>query len=153
MRYTRQYNTQGPRFSWHYLEAVREAAIGGLEASADIAQALRRKDHRITTEHVTYWRRQYPEFDRECKDALEAANTAVANVVYEAALGGDLAAAKYWLDRRSAAFMPKQKNVHEVGEQLDDILRRRAKTPEELKDMGVLIDQEPAPLEDGDGYD
>lgn len=143
----------GPRFSWSYLRAVRLAAIGGMLSTAEIAQALRRTDPRITTAHVTRWRFQHPLFEQACNDALDRANTEIANVVFEAAKGGDVAAARYWLDRRSPAFMPKQKNVNEAGEQLADILSRRAVPPEELVASGVLVHRPRPPLDDGDGYD
>lgn len=155
MQRSRWLNPAGPQFSWHYLRWVQEAAIGGMESSADIAQALRRRDHRITTSHVTRWRDAHPEFNRVCEDALSYANEVVANVVYQAATAGDLGAARYWLDRRSKPFMPKTKNTMEhTGEGLDDMLRRRATEEAELAASGVFKPAKPRPeFEPGDGYD
>ena len=142
---------RGVRFSYHYIDRVRRASLAAMTSNADIARILRRVDTRITVSKVVEWREQYPQFDRVCNDALDEQLEELAGVLYQAGIDGSESAARYLLDRLHPSFMPKQKNETTFkGETLDDLLRRRTISEDELKARGVLVDPE---TPDEDRYD
>ena len=141
-RYSTREDAVGPRFSWHYLQLVREAAIGGLTSNAEIASALQWEDARITEVEIKRWRKQHPRFESVCSHALQRANSQLANKVYRAAMEGDTQSARWWLERRSPPFMPKSRTEHSGVETLEDALKRRQLSDDELRQAGVLYDPE-----------
>ncbi len=131
------------RFSFHMIESVRRAALAGVASNADIARVLRRRDHRIGVSHVVKWREAYVTFNQACEDALDEQLEEIANVGAEAALDGDTIMIKYMLDRLHPAFMPKSKNeTTHKGEGLDEMLKRRALSDDDLRASGVIQDVE-----------
>lgn len=132
---------RGARFSYHYIARVRRASLAMMTSNVDIARVLQRADIRITVSHVVRWRNEYPQFNRACNDALEEQLEDLAYGLYQAGVEGDTSASKYMLDRLHPAFMPKSKNeLTHKGESLEEVLKRRQMTDEELLEQGVITD-------------
>lgn len=147
----REMGERGPRFSYHMIDMVRRAALSAVTSNADIARVLRRRDPRISVSDVVKWRDQIPKFNHACNDALSEQLEQLANVLFEAGMEGSERAATYMLDRLHPAFMPKSKNETTLsGETIDEMLKRRALTNEELRDQGVIRERTHEPLEDDD---
>jgi hypothetical protein len=93
---------------------------------------------------IKKWREAYPEFqaaiDRGATQLIEECT----ELMLGHARGGSEAAARFLLERRSAAFQAKsQVDIQAHVTTLDETLRRRATAPvtiEELAERGLLID-------------
>lgn len=130
------------RFSHHMVDTVRAYSLSGLVSNDEIARTLRnRYDPRITALDVARWRRQYHRFEIACSCALDDANAEMTGLVLDAARKGDIPTARWWLERRNPAFMPKSKTEFS-GENLDDLLRQRAASEVELRERGLIEDRD-----------
>lgn len=132
------------RYSHHMPDWVREHSLSGMVSHDDVASVLRRKfDERITPAHVAQWRRQHAKFESAVVGALNDLQAECMTVIGEAVRGGDVATAKWVMERTNERFKPSSKvDMRSSVQNLDDRLSRRAVSESELRAAGVLYDDE-----------
>lgn len=135
------------RFSNAYASTVESYTLAGFTTNAEMAMVLRSHfDDRITERDIARWRKQNGRFERACAMCLHTTNAEMVNIVLQSAREGNVNDAKWWLERRSPAFMPKSKVESQNTVTLDDSLRRRAMSDDEARNRGLIYD----PVEDDD---
>ena len=133
------------RYNPHMPDWVRQHAIAGLTSNDDIAHVLQQRfDDRITAADVALWRRQHHKFNAAVAAAMTDFQAECASVIAKAVREGDVAAAKWYLERTSERFKPSSKvDMNSNAGALDERLRKRQMTEEELASKGVLYGAEP----------
>lgn len=138
------------RFSHVMVLTIRDHALAGLTSNADVAAVLQREHHPgITSADVARWRAEHHRFNAAIVGAQAAMDARAIGVIGDAIDGGDVATAKWWLERRNANFKPASK-VEFGGriEHLDARLSRRL-SESDLRARGVIIDVDADAITDG----
>jgi hypothetical protein len=134
---------KAPRFQHSMVDYLREHILAGLAGNGEIARVLADGYAKpIASEHVAAWRRQYARFDMVCTNALEQMHAECAGLLRQSVKDGDVATAKWWLERTNQRFKPASKLEHAGRvEGLGEMLSRRV-SEDELRAQGVLIDDD-----------
>lgn len=130
-----QFHRNGFRYA--FVHAARTLSLAGIVSNAELAGRFN-----VSPTTIADWKQRFPEFAQ----AIEAGATELAeemvDIVVRSARDGDIASAKYLLDRRLKQFQPSAKVEHAGRvEGLGDMLARRV-TNEELVAQGILTDDE-----------
>lgn len=128
-------------FSHAMPDYIRHYTLSGLTSDADVAERLAaRFDPEITEEHVKRWRREYRRFNNAVAGALSDTDARAVSVITDAIDSGDVATAKWWLERRNANFKPTAKLEH--GGRIEGLDARLANriSEAELRERGIIAD-------------
>ncbi len=129
---------------------IEQYSLIGLTNNSEVAAILaERYGQDITAADISRWRRQYPRLNAKISNALHNMEAKCMRVISNAVDDGDVATAKWFMERRNEHFKPSSKlNLSGRVEGLSDLLARRT-SEDQLRAQGVLYD------EDGtdDGYD
>jgi hypothetical protein len=107
------------RYRKAYIREPRELAQAGVTSNSELARIFG-----VDEKSIRNWRAWDKEFDDAIETGTFEALRMCARVVLEAARQGDVASAKYFLDRRAEAFKPKAKLEHTGSTTLEDELRQ-----------------------------
>lgn len=132
-----------PRYHHSMVDYIREFMLCGLTGNAAVADILSQEyDRPIGAEHVAAWRRMYRRFDIVCTHALTQFQAQCMGVIGQAVADGDVATAKWAMERTNPAFRPSAKVEHGGRiEGLGDMLARRV-SEDELRKQGILTDDD-----------
>lgn len=133
---------------------IASYSLIGLTGNSEVARIL--SEHYgqdITSSDVSLWRRQHPRLNAKIVNALDNMEAKSIRVVANAIDEGDVATAKWFLERRNEHFKPSSKvNLSGRVEGLSDMLARRA-SEDDLRAAGVLYDKDEDGNDDEDSYD
>lgn len=122
---------------------IESYSLLGLTGNSEVAAIL--SEHYgqdITSADVARWRRQYPRLNAKIVNALHNLEAKSIKVIANAIDDGDVASAKWVLERRNEHFKPASKiNLSGRVEGLSDLLARRM-SEDELRAKGVLYDED-----------
>lgn len=139
------------KFFHSMADFIEQFSLTGLTGNSEVARIL--SEHYgqdITAGDVARWRRQYPRLNMKIVNALDNMSAKCSRVISRAVDDGDVATAKWFLERRNDHFKPSSKlNLSGRVEGLSDLLARRT-SEEQLRAQGVLYDDDG---EDDDGQD
>lgn len=112
--------------------------MNGLASNDDFARILsHRYEMDITGGDISRWRRQYWRFNSAIACALDDFMAVCTNVVVDAVEKGDVASAKWAMERGTERWKPRsQLQLDGRLEGLTDMLKRR--TERDLYDEGIL---------------
>ena len=130
-------------YSHHMPDYIRAFSICGLSSDAEVAEVLAREfDSRIVGSKVSEWRKEYPDFNSAVVGAVQDLQAQAITVIGKAIQDGDLSAAKWLLERRNSLFKPSSKIEHDGRiEGIDARIAARL-AEDELREMGVILDDE-----------
>lgn len=122
---------------------IESYSLLGLTGNSEVARIL--SEHYgqdITAGDVALWRRQYPRLNAKVINALDNLEAKSVRVVANAIDDGDVATAKWLLERRNEHFKPASKlSLSGRVEGLSDMLARRM-SEDQLRATGVLYDED-----------
>lgn len=123
------------------VQYMREHVLAGLTKNSDVARVLSAGyGQKIEAGDVARWRRQHPRLNDAIVCGLDNMSAAAAGVVASAIRDGDVATAKWFLERRNVLYKPTAKiEGGGRGGDLDDLLRQRM-SEDDLYALGVLKD-------------
>jgi hypothetical protein len=120
---------------------LREHVLSGLSSNSDVARVLSHAyGQNIEAGDVARWRRQHKRLNEVIVCGMDNMNAAAVGVVAGAIHDGDVATARWWLERRNTLFKPTAKiEGGGRGGDLDDLLKQRM-SEDDLYALGVLRD-------------
>lgn len=122
---------------------IEQYSLIGLTGNSEVARIL--SEHYgqdIAAADVSRWRRQYPRLNAKITNALDNMEAKCARVISTAVDDGDVATAKWFLERRNEHFKPSSRvNLSGRVEGLSEMLARRT-SEDQLRKDGVLFDED-----------
>ena len=123
-------------FSMSFVERARRLGKAGILDTGRIAVHFR-----CAEQTVRNWRTKFPEFNAAFDEGALEADLRCTDVVFDAACGGSAPDARWWLERRNAAFRPKQDVQQSYDKNtLAALITRHEMSEDQLREQGVIED-------------